>query len=222
MMVCTRPPRVVLHLPLSLTLVRAHSSPSVKIGCPSCLSSRAQYSTLSFAAGISGSDVTSTVPPADSRNMFPAWSALLRSRQGLGASMLELHGGRREVVLDARSASQALIDVGQRAGKPPHAFKMLKGRICYGDPDYGHPCIEACKDGCIYDVLNDPTESNNLIGTGELSAQRIRKLHRALADALQSAWQAPADDPKNPSDCNYSTVVAFATSNGGVIQPWLQ
>jgi len=192
------------------------------------------YATLLSAAGGdfgSGSNLGASahVHPPDSVNVLPALldEASLSGGSG-GGSWARRLGGERTVVLWTGQDS-ALLKVHRYKNGKVGLLKLISGRGCVSKVPEDRPCIECYGEyGCVFDVLADPAEKTDIVGT--LSASEKQALSDAL-DAAQDEWRErrdasaarewPAGSVNRNPHCNGLEIRAYARANGNVIQPWL-
>ena len=174
------------------------------------------HATLSFVAGVEPSTTDAApAPPADSRSMWPAWTQMLAAQQAEEPDR-DL-GGARLLPL----SSQCLLEVSE---SPAQLLKLLRGVQCECKVGKKKPpndyCLTACFDcgpvGCLYDVLADPAEAENLAATEPHTLARLGRHLDAVSPWLDT-------DPRNQG-CETPSKgyhLAFAAAHGGVMQPYL-
>ena len=201
--------------------------------------------TLARVAGAVATDTRAAaqgLPPIDGLDIWPAWMNLVDNVQRLrtsgsavdtggsggsgggtaGGSTVDF-GPPRTIVLATRlglpgtpyGGTSALIDVQHRA-----AYKLIRGIVC--ECPECRPCATCNGSGCVFDVIADPAEQNDLAAhRPDLVADLSTKLDVAVgtkfvdrAPINAECWEHPKDDPDHWME--------VALARGSVMQPWLR
>ena len=190
------------------------------------------------------------LPAVDGLSLWSSWTALVDgardgardgahgaratspphgvSAVGAGAPML---GAPRTIILATRhglpgtpfGGTSALIEVLPALGEePPTAYKLLRGVVC--ECPECRPCqlCNATGGGCVFDIVNDPTERRDLAAERpELLARLAKKLDEALRTKFvdrdpvnQECWLHPKSEPDHWME--------VALARGQCMQPWLR
>ena len=188
------------------------------------------YATFCHVAGV---DVASPVAgggdggddddaqSVDSISMWAEWLAL-RTRLAQGTHRRDAAaaaGAARRIVL----SPDAILDARPAEGV---AYKLLTGDVCECFSGSGAcPCLACGDDGCLFDVLADPSETTDL--ASHQPSER-RQLRRLLEEARSRAW---VDDEHFAARIGCTTAhgcdsecearwLRHAWQNGAAIQPF--
>mmetsp|Transcript_30455 Transcript_30455/g.50442 ORF Transcript_30455/g.50442 Transcript_30455/m.50442 type:complete len:670 (-) Transcript_30455:78-2087(-) len=199
------------------------------------------FATLSVAAGVKPIDNATGVPPVDGQNIWPAWLALEAAhgskwgRSGRRSAKREasLIGGNRSLALGSfallsvncgiaspRPAGVATSLWQQRGTMLCSVFKLVQGTPCQL-PKARVGCLPCNESGCLFEVIEDESESHDLSQSRPLLLAKLREeLARLRTNSWRDpnplnkeCWEVPKGDP--------NLYLEYALKHNAVMQPWL-